>query len=387
MASKKTKAPDFGCCGGTDETPKEHTQDCSVHGDPDFERKAIEAHAAAHDAAKAKKKAKKAAPKTSITAAYLIWVGSESYKGIADWSDEAIALGVSKRLPGVALGRKLMDPGCVVFVAHDEGEMKDCPDCMGKVECPRCRKAISEMAGLRSAIDKMKAAFKGEDFDAEASDGNKRFVRVREARIEALERETEECEDCKGKGFYKAGTGGHVTLVDGRKWDYRTFNYWLHQPKKFHPDTQVVSREMCESCGGTGDLPCGRIFGLFAPDRIEYILRGDETPEELKAVKGLAIVKTTKGEPERKCGHRKPGGVYAVTKVSAEASPRALKIMDDLVTSGMVKPRSSEVHGAFIRFHRQMPIAEKRFRGLKKIDLATVAKAAEQAELVRDALE
>lgn len=330
-----------------------------------------------------KKPAKKTKPETSIASAYLIWIGSESYKGITDWSDEAIALGVSKRLPGVALARKLMDPGCVVFVAHDEGEAKDCAECLGKVECPTCRKAIGEMASLRSAINKMKDAFKG-DFDAEASDSNKRFARVREARIEALERETESCTDCKGKGHYRAGTGGRVKLVDGRTWDYRTFNYWLHQPKKFHPDTQVESREMCEACGGTGEMPCGRIFGLFVPERIEYILRGDEGKEELAALKGVTLVKSVKEEPHRKCGKRHPGGVYVVTSKDPSSS-RAPAVMEALKARGVKV--GADLHGNFIRFHKQAPIAEKRFRGLKSIDPAMVTAALEQAELVRDALE
>jgi hypothetical protein len=42
------------------------------------------------------------APESTIKNAWLIWVGSEHYAGISDWSDEAIALGISKRLPNAA---------------------------------------------------------------------------------------------------------------------------------------------------------------------------------------------------------------------------------------------------------------------------------------------
>lgn len=48
---------------------------------------------------KATKKARAKKPESSIQHAWLIWVGSEHYKGITDWTDEAIALGISKRLP------------------------------------------------------------------------------------------------------------------------------------------------------------------------------------------------------------------------------------------------------------------------------------------------
>src|SRR6478609_12224672 len=189
-----------------------------------------------------------------ITSAWLIWVGSEFYKGIADWSDEAIAQGISKRLPNAAMARQISAPGTVVFVAHDEGESHSCTKCVGACECPSCRKRISEMTALRNVIASMKAAFKG-DFVTEAPRGLKRFEEVRLRTIAELEAEMKACEECKGKGSIKAGTGGEVALKDGRVWDYRTYNYWLHQPKKFDPETMVAEVEMCETCGGKGDLP------------------------------------------------------------------------------------------------------------------------------------
>jgi hypothetical protein len=325
------------------------------------------------------------APESTIKNAWLIWVGSEHYAGISDWSDEAIALGISKRLPNAAMARSLLAPGTVVFVAHDEGETTPCPACPGEIQCPDCRKRTNEMAGLRKSIDALLKAFKG-DFDTEAPRALQRSKELRERDANALLKECEECKVCDGKGKYKASTGGHVELVDGAVWDYRTYNYWLHQPKKFHVETSVASKEMCETCGGTGELPDAKIFGMFMPERAEYIATGEESAEELKKMKGFKIVKPTSlaEEAKRKCGVRKPGGVYVVTSSDAEEGGR---LLDDAVKAGLVKTAGASVHGNFLRFTNPVTVAEKRFRGLKRIDLGAVREAAAQAEMITDALE
>lgn len=327
-----------------------------------------------------------AAPTGGITSAWLVWIGSEFYKGIKDWSDEAIALGISKRLPNAAMARQISAPGTVVFVAHDEGESHSCTKCVGACECPSCRKCISEITALRKHIDKMLAAFKGADFATEAPRTLTRFKEVREKHIATLEAEMKACKDCKGKGTIKAGTGGTVKLTDGRVWDYRTYNYHLHQPKKFDPETMVDEIDMCEVCGGKGDLPNAKIFGVFSPERVEYIARGDETKEELKAFKGFTIVKADrlKVEAKRKCGVRKAGGVYAVTDASGADGA---KLLADAVEAGLIKPEGAEAHGSFIRFGRAIPVDAKRFRGLKKIGLSFVKNAVDQAEMIKEASE
>ncbi len=331
----------------------------------------------------ATKKTKAAA--STITSAWLIWVGSEFYKGMADWSDEAIAMGISKRLPNAAMARQISEPGAVVFVAHDEGETDDCTACSGLVECPSCRKRIGEMANLRKAVDGMLASFKG-DFATEAPRSLHRFQEVREKSIAALEEECGDCKECSGEGKVTGGTGGSVKLTDGRVWDYRTYNYWLHQPKKFHAETMVEECDMCETCGGTGELPNARIFGMFSTERIEYIARGDETKEELKKLKGFTIVKADRLglEAKRKCGVRKAGGVYAVTTATGSEGD---KLLAEAIKAGLIKPNGAEVHGSFIRFGRPVPVAEKRFRGLKKIPLKTITDAVDQAEMVMDSME
>jgi hypothetical protein len=49
-----------------------------------------------------------------------MWVGSRYYRNPADWVAEAIALGVSKRLPGLVHGlvERIRDRTLVCYVAH-----------------------------------------------------------------------------------------------------------------------------------------------------------------------------------------------------------------------------------------------------------------------------
>ena len=146
----------------------------------------------------------------------------------------------------------------------------------------------------------------------------------------------------------------------------------------------VRSREMCKICGGTGELPCGRIFGMFTPERIEYILDGseDKLPEGLA---GFTVVKSVAGEPKRKCGVRKPGGVYAVTSADT-TSVAARAELERLIKAGVVKRKSTALHGSFARFMDPVVIHEKRFRGIKQIDWASLQpRARDQAEMVMEA--
>ena len=46
-----------------------------------------------------------------------------------------------------------------------------------------------------------------------------------------------------------------------------------------------------------------------------------------------------------------------------------------------------ELNGNFVRFLRDVPIAEKRFRGMKSVDGKTIADAIAQADMAKEALE
>lgn len=321
-----------------------------------------------------------------IQNSYLMWIGTEHYGTIEDWAEETIARGVSKRVPGLAVGSKLMESGTVIFVAHDEGESEDCEDCAGEIDCPECRKREQEMERLQAEIDSFKKHFDSDaDFDSFASGSQKRSVKVRSERIEKLMSAVVSCALCQGSGTLKAGTGGHVTMANGDKMDYRTYNYWLHQPKKFNMEG-VKEKAMCLTCGGTGKLPCSKIFGMFVPERLEYIVAGGESADKLAEIKKAAELvdgKVVAKEKPRGCGKRKPGGVYAVS--STEADPaKATAALKELVEKGVIDPEATEIHGSFVRFLSPIEVEVKRFRGVKSFSLT--AEAEDAAQDVLDAM-
>lgn len=331
----------------------------------------------------------------TIVHPYLMWIGSDSYGSIVDWSDEAVALGVSKRLPNADVGRSLMRPGVAIFVAHDEGETHDCVECAGAIECPDCRKRAVERATLEAAINAVKgtyvtpaarAAGDYSGWEIAASAGDVRFVKLRLDKIETLDAKDAGCTICGGTAQVEAGTGGWVRLEDGDVWDYRRYNYWLHQPTKWDP-SGVVEKHMCEACGGTGEMPDARVFGVFVPERVEYILDGTEAKEDMEKVADLHHVTPEEVVVEKKrlCGKRHRG-VYVVTTPEG-ASAKAKAALDELVEKGLVEPTGAEVHGSFVRFAKPVPVAEKRFRGVKAIDLSTLSAAmVDEAEMIVDAL-
>lgn len=322
----------------------------------------------------------------TIKTSYLMWVGSEHYPTINDWAAEAVNHGISKRLPGASVGEKLLEPGSVIFVAHDEGEYADCPECTGTIECPECRKAEQEAQRVQAEIDALLKPFDG-DRDAfldKAARGKVRSLEVREAKLEKLADAQVECELCGGEGALEAGTGGTVSMEDGSTMDYRTYNYWLHQPAKFDPES-VEERDMCDHCGGTGKLPDAKVFGMFLPEDIEYIVAGDEDEKAMEKVKSFTKVDkaATVREVKRGCGYRRERGVYAVTSTDGD-STKAKKALAELVKAGVVNPEATEVKGSFVRFIEPISIDVKRFRGIKSWSLSVDAE--EAAEDILEAL-
>jgi hypothetical protein len=329
-------------------------------------------------------------PEPGISSAYLMWVGSDSYPDIRSWADEARGMGVSKRLPSPEVGKALMRPGVAIFVAHDEGESTDCAHCGGSIECPDCRKRAVERERLATAVAAVMTAHEKKGGTPETlPTGDAAFIRVREARLAKLDSLDAACALCRGEAVVTAGTGGYVTFEDGSVWDYRRFNYWLHQPHRFTPD-DVLDRVMCEECGGTGEMPNGRVFGLFVPDRIEYIVAGDEDEEKMGRVDGLEMVERSVvvTEKKRKCGTRSAGGTYAVTSSEPDGSPTARRAVQELVEKGLLKPEEANLHGSFVEFTCPIPIVNKRFRGVKSVDLSFLGHAlSDEVEMLLEAIE
>jgi hypothetical protein len=336
---------------------------------------------------------------------YLMWVGSESYSTIEEWVEEAQKQGVSKRLPNANVGAALKRPGTVVFVAHDEGEWEDCSDCMGKIENPDWRKKREKLENFSEEIAKYKveeesitAALATASGNPEEAEKRKELENVlrkivrREEKMSAIQEEIDAMEE-----RIDGGTGGTVVVKDldtGKveAIDYRKYNYWWHQPKKFAGKYRKIGEpNMCEGCGGKGQLPVTRIFGLFVPSVVEYILKSEDDETVKKAVeeRGFRTVsqKKLRTELKRKCGKRKEGGYYVVADTESDER-RTKEVVEKMVSIGAVKPDGVEVKGNFVRFLSPVSVeGVKRFRGIKRWQVEEGSYVEEEAEMIMDALE
>ena len=337
---------------------------------------------------------------------YLMWIGSESYETMDEWIKEAEEQGISKRLPNANVGMSMKNSNSVVFVAHDEGEWRDCPDCMGTIQNPEYRVLSEKIAKLENECqkfekehkkigDRWKWIFDGahrDDFTKSKADEDRKNMDRLLRKIAKREKKIIVLKEKMGKQDFviESGTGGGVEVINRNTglteiMDYRKYDYWHRQPKKFNKKWKVVKKVMCKTCGGKGQLPEGRIFGLFIPTDIEYVLRDEDTEEVRKIMgkRGFRLVDSTElvVEKERKCGYRKKGGVYAVAKTSGEGT------LEDAIKSKKIKPQGVEIKGDFIKYLSPVSIEGKRFRGVKRWEMDGNSEIEEETMMILDALE
>lgn len=292
-----------------------------------------------------------------IEKSYLQWAGASDYPTKEDFIAEVKSQGLSKRLPNHHVAAALMEPGTVVFMAHDDGEKKACGDCAEVVSCEVCN-GSGEIAGT--------------DVDNSV-----------------------ECEACNGMGENIRGTGGSVKLEDGTEIAYRD---WLgmrrhakHNERDGKPTGNVEddAKKICATCGGSGNLPLGMIFGMYIPSAAQYIVPEGMEEEARKKIadKGVEMIPvgTAALEPVRKCGHRKAGGSYIVTKPATEPSEKAVATVEELIAQGLIEPEAVEITGDFVEFVKPVEIhGMKRFRGIRRYMLE--AKVEAEAELIAEAM-
>lgn len=289
---------------------------------------------------------------TAIQKPFLMWIGETFYKTIDEWVDEVKEQGVSKRVPSLGVAESMTSDGAVVFVAHDEGEHVDCPTCHAIVKCEVC-------GGSGHVVEHPAGCV------------------------------VETCPACDGVGMIEGSTGGSIK-VDGKTWRFRFYLTQAKQPAIFKKGEHAIeAKNVCSKCGGSGRLPKGKVFGVFVPAGIDYILR-DEDDEVLKAKLAEKKVKTVTKEIRakelvRKCGIRKGGGYYVVTTTVTDDSVRAEEVARELVDQGVLNPDGFEVHGTFIRFLAPVDITGvKRFRGVKRWNMTPDAEA--EAEVAVEAV-
>ena len=283
-----------------------------------------------------------------IKQAWLMWVGEKFYGTFEDFAKEAVEQGISKRVPNAGFAKALMEEGNVVFLAHHDGEKDECPDCAGRFECPDC---AGEGTYLRGHGSKRKATT---------------------------------CERCDGEGEVTEGTGGSV-IVDGEQWPFKRYVGAKRHGFK-DADHEVTLPIQCDVCSGKGRTTRAKLMGVFIPSGVEYILKGSETEDELAKLKekvpGVRFVEASElgTELPRGCGRRKPGGVYVMSADASEAAPTVA----ELVARGLIEPEAVEVKGGFVRFLNPVDIAQKQFRGIKKITVP--AGAMRETEHIMEAL-
>lgn len=326
-----------------------------------------------------------------IENSYLMWVGAGDYGDIKAYTDEVVSLGVSKRIPGIGMANALSEPNTVVFVAHDEGESDPCDVCMGIIDCPDCRVREGKIDRWDAEAIKVLERY---DTESDIPPGKARIVRIRREKIAAMEIEIANCELCDGEKEYEDGTGGHVILGNDNDYvgkederiDYRAYNYWMRQPEKFDHEREVSDHDMCEDCGGTGKVPRARIFGVFVPSDIEYILNGKENEivKEQTADFTKLDMKVVKKEAKRKCGRRFPG-YYVVTRKGKKTRKVTKDVVKELVAKGVIKSGDVDMIGDFVRFTKPVDAPGLRhFRGVKRFNL--IPEAEDQAEMAMDAI-
>lgn len=314
---------------------------------------------------------------------YLMWVGSQHYPKIADYVAEAMKMGISKRLPNAAAAAKLTEPGATIFIAHDEGETEPCPKCPGKIQNPDYRKAHSAVERQARRADRIGTNL----IEAHESDDEKLIARLeREYKRETGHIETRKQEAAETTETIDGTTGGTV-LVDGEVWDYRRYNYWIHQPAKFKADERTIEgHEICEHCGGTGVMPLGKVFGMALPSAVEYIMRPEDSDKVRKEMeeRGFRIVNAglVSTELKRGCGVRKHGGFYAVSDEESKKETQAA--IERLVKAGVIDGETTN-RGDFVEFLKPVDIpGVKRFRGIKSWTLESDVE--DEAEMIMEAM-
>lgn len=296
----------------------------------------------------------------TIEHSYLVWAGTEHYPTFEHLLDEIKRMGFSKRLPGASMGRSLLQPNTVVYLAHDNGKTEECKACLRLITCPDCRLRKHAIKALEKELEEFRAQFVNAAA-IEKSGYAKRTVAIRTRKLEKAKAEIASCVLCKGEGKAKLGSGGTVKLKDGKTWDYRTYNYWMRQPEKFD-SAQVLQRNMCEECGGRGCLPRGYVHGALVVDAVEYQTLPGERAADLVDMDDFTIIKA--GAAARLSGEREPGGFYAISK--SERNPKAIGVANSLTAAKVIPKGRVEIHGSFIHFAKPLalPMGTKRFRGV-----------------------
>jgi len=238
---------------------------------------------------------------------YLQWVGTGYYATISDFVIDARKQGFIKRLPNLRTAVSFSERDVAIFLAHDNGRLRECLACAEPTVCPLCYT------------------------------------------------KDDSCLRCKGLGTIERGTGGFA-VVDNEKW---TFLRYVKMKRNYRHEfwkTEHVIGEVswCKVCGGRGQVPLGEVFGFYVPD--EYWLVAKDSFEDISHPNIKVFSKTDEAAKDLVVG-----GVYAVVKLDVSERVAALKRE---VLSRIGDPPVEHI-GGFVSLNESFSYIEKQFRGVK----------------------
>lgn len=242
---------------------------------------------------------------------YLQWVGTGYYATINDFVIDVRDRGLVKRLPNIRTAVSFSKKDVAVFLAHNNGRLRQCLACAEPTVCPLCH---------------------GED---------------------------DSCLRCKGLGSLEKGTGGYAT-VDGEKWTFLRYVKMKRNHKHpFWNDEHVIGEiSWCKKCGGRGQVPLGEVFGFYIPEEYWYV-SGISSRDISKEVLDSPIKVFAKTEVKKRGLF--DNGFYAV--VEKEASKRVMELKSQILTE--IGDPPVEHIGGFVVLEQPFSYIEKQFRGVK----------------------
>lgn len=199
----------------------------------------------------------------------LLWVGEQFYPTVEKFTDEARRMGISKRLPLTQVPRGLVVGKTWVLLAHPRAVDKGaCTRCARGSEYPVIPGDLFHVPKQGAVVRKVVKRLEGSGI--EFTDGT--WVGPEE-RVRSAGDYLASANELKGRRERKPGA------------------VWSEKRNRW---------KRCQDCDGQGKLYAPGVFRIFQPQALEYVVKGDETPEDLKRLEDrgieLVMVIPVKGE-------------------------------------------------------------------------------------------
>jgi hypothetical protein len=238
---------------------------------------------------------------------YLQWVGTSYYATVNDFIIDVREHGLIKRLPNIRTAVSFSNNRVAIFLAHDNGRLRQCLACAEQTMCPLCC---------------------GSD---------------------------DSCLRCKGLGTIECGTGGYA-VVDGERWTFLRYVKMKrnHRHEFWKTEHKFGDISWCKVCGGRGQVPSGEVFGFYVPEEYWYVT-DNQCPKEVteSKIKNVSSQDINRSDLST--------GVYAVSKIEES------QVVVDLKREILAKIGDPPVEhiGGFVHLMEPFLYVAKQFRGVK----------------------